>query len=96
MWVKVFAELSLKSGGERELEEVPEIHEVADNSEFQLDDDYSLLDLIIKDMETSDVLYQPTMYWKKYTTEAVELSSKRLDYGTFAAEGKGFYPVSAA
>ena len=55
------------------MEEVPEIHEVADNSEFQLDDDYSLLDLIIKDMETSEVLYQPTMYWKKYTTEAVEL-----------------------
>ena len=77
------------------MEEVPEIHEVADNSEFQLDDDYLLLDLIIKDMETSDVLYQPTMYWKKYTTEAVELLRK-VGLRDFRRRGKGFYPVLAA
>ena len=58
------------------MEEVLKIHEVANNSEFQLDDDYSLLDLMIKDMETSDILYQPTTYWKKYTAEAVELLRK--------------------
>ena len=74
--------------------EVPEIHEVADNSEFQLDDDYSLLFNYQRYgdlrgfVSTNDVL-------EKYTTEAVELLRK-VDYGTFAAEGKGFYPVSAA
>ena len=58
------------------MEEVLKIYEVANNSEFQLDDDYSLLDLMIKDMEASHILYQPTTYWKKYTMEAVELLRK--------------------
>ncbi len=51
-------------------------YEVADNSEFQIDDDISLLDLMIADMEASSALYQPTRYWKGYTSEVIELIRK--------------------
>ena len=33
--------------------EVPTVYEVADNSEFQVDDDASLLELMVDDMELS-------------------------------------------
>jgi len=54
-------------------EKILETHEVADNAEFQVDDDISLLDLMVADMEASSDLYQPTKYWKGYTVEAIEL-----------------------
>ena len=46
--LKESAELSQRAGGETELEDDLKILEVANNSEFQLDDDYSLLDLTSK------------------------------------------------
>ena len=54
-------------------EKILETHEVADNAEFQVDDDISLLDLMVADMAASGALYQPTKYWKGYTLEAIEL-----------------------
>ena len=51
-------------------------YEVADNSEFQLDDDASLLELMVDDMEASGAFYRPTKYWKGYTAAIIELFRK--------------------
>ena len=57
-------------------EDLPLTYELADNSDFQIDDDLSLLDLMISDMEKSGALYQPTKYWKEYTYKVTELIRK--------------------
>ena len=51
-------------------------YELADNSSFQIDDDLSLLNLMVSDMESSSALYQPTKYWTEYTYEVIELIRK--------------------
>ena len=51
-------------------------YELADNSNFQIDDDLSLLNLMVSDMESSSALYQPTKYWTEYTYEVIELIRK--------------------
>ena len=56
--------------------EVPTVYEVADNSEFQVDDDASLLELMVDDMEASGAFYRPTKYWKGYTAAIIELFRK--------------------
>ena len=56
--------------------DLPLTYELADNSNFQIDDDLSLLNLMINDMEKSGALYQPTKYWKEYTYEVTELIRK--------------------
>ena len=57
-------------------EDLPLTYELADNSDFQIDDDLSLLNLMISDMEKSGALYQPTKYWKEYTYKVTELIRK--------------------
>lgn len=57
-------------------EEVPTVYDVADNSEFQVDDDASLLELMVDDMEASGAFYRPTKYWKNYTAAIIELFRK--------------------
>ena len=57
-------------------EEVPTVYDVADNSEFQVDDDASLLELMVDDMEASGAFYRPTKYWKSYTAAIIELFRK--------------------
>ena len=54
-------------------EDIPSTYELADNSDFQIDDDLSPLNLMIIDMEESDALYQPTKYWREYTYKITEL-----------------------
>ena len=56
--------------------DLPLTYELADNSNFQIDDDLSLLNLMISDMEKSGALYQPTKYWKEYTYKVTELIRK--------------------
>ena len=51
-------------------------YELADNSNFQIDDDLSLLNLMVNDMEASEAIYQPTKYWKEYTYKVTELIRK--------------------
>ena len=57
-------------------EEVPLVYEVADNSEFQVDDDPSLLELMVDDMKASRAFYHPTRYWRGYTIKIIELFLK--------------------
>jgi len=57
-------------------EEVLTEYEVANNSEFQVDDDPSLLQLMVADMEASGAFYRPTKYWKGYTAAIIELFRK--------------------
>ena len=57
-------------------EDLPLTYELADNSNFQLDDDLSLLNLMVSDMGESGPLYQPTKYWKEYTNKVSELIKK--------------------
>ena len=57
-------------------EEVPTVYEVANNSDFQVDDDPSLLELMVDDMEASRAFYRPTKYWKGYTAAIIELFQK--------------------
>ena len=54
-------------------EDIPLTYELADNSNFQIDDDLSLLDLMVNDMEASEAMYQPTKYWKEYTYKVTQL-----------------------
>ncbi len=56
--------------------DLPLPYELADNSNFQIDDDLSLLNLMVSDMESSSALYQPTKYWTEYTYEVIELIRK--------------------
>ena len=56
--------------------DLPLPYELADNSSFQIDDDLSLLNLMVSDMESSSALYQPTKYWTEYTYEVIELIRK--------------------
>ena len=56
--------------------DLPLPYELADNSNFQIDDDLSLLSLMVSDMESSSALYQPTKYWTEYTYEVIELIRK--------------------
>ena len=56
--------------------DLPLPYELADNSNFQIDDDLSLLSLMVSDMESSSALYQPTKYWTEYTFEVIELIRK--------------------
>ena len=51
-------------------------YELADNSNFQIDDDLALLNLMVNDMEASEAMYQPTKYWKEYTYKVTELIRK--------------------
>ena len=44
-------------------EEVLTEYEVANNSEFQVDDDPSLLQLMVADMEASGAFYRPLCHW---------------------------------
>ena len=48
-------------------EDLPLTYELANNSHFQIDDDLSLLNLMVNDMEASEAMCQPTKYWKEYT-----------------------------
>ena len=57
-------------------EDFPMTYELADNSNFQIDDDLLLLDLMVNDMEASEAIYQPTKYWKEYTYKVTELIRK--------------------
>ena len=57
-------------------EDLPLTYELADNSHFQIDDDLSLLHLMVNDMEASEDMYQPTKYWKEYTYKVTELIRK--------------------
>ncbi len=57
-------------------EDLPLTYELADNSHFQIDDDLSLLHLMVNDMEASEAMYQPTKYWKEYTYKVTELIRK--------------------
>ena len=57
-------------------EDLPLAYELADNSNFQIDDDISLLNLMVSDMESSTALYQPTKYWAEYTYKVIELIRK--------------------
>ena len=57
-------------------EDLPMTYELADNSNFQIDDDLALLNLMINDMEASEAMYQPTKYWKEYTYKVNEVKRK--------------------
>ena len=57
-------------------EDFPMTYELADNSNFQIDDDLILLDLMVNDMEASEAIYQPTKYWKEYTYKVTDLIRK--------------------
>jgi len=45
---------------------------LAESSAYQVDDDPALLDLMLRDMNSSDRLYQPTNYWARYCDLVVE------------------------
>ena len=57
-------------------EGIQTVYEVANNSDFQVDDDPSLLELMVDDMESSRAFYQPTKYWKGYTAAIIDLFRK--------------------
>ena len=76
-------------------EEIPTVYEVANNSDFQVDDDPSLLELMVDDMEASRAFYQPTKYWKGYTQQSLTCFEK-LVCATFVAVKRGFFLVLVA